>query len=249
MSSLVRTAALGVRFWDAIDGRAVSEGLELRERRTGRRARPNPSHVFVFHGLPAGRRTFEIRDRDLRFVDFSFAADVPHRGLFAPPCLTTSSPPPSGEVSVPLFSAPSRLAPPGVAVVRADLWDLDAGAPAAGAVLELSGVGAAPASGIADARGRVAVLCPYGEPRLPGTSPPGGDVALTAQTWTVEAAVRYSPTSTRQPPDLCDALTQSAATLLAGDSPLEVLGPQTLGFGRELVLRSTGRSVLLVLPV
>jgi hypothetical protein len=248
MNGIVRTPALGVRFWDAVGGRAVGDGLELRELRTGRRATANPSHVFVFHDLPSGHRTFEVRDRDRRFVAFSFTADVPQRGLFAPSCVPTTSPP-AADVSIPLFSAPSRPTPPGLAVVRADLWDAEAGAPAAGAVLEVTGVGPSPVSGIADARGRVVVLCPYPEPRWQGTSPPAGSSALSKQTWTVEAAVRYSPTSTRQPLDLCEALTQPAATLLAGDSPLEVLGPQTLGFGRELVLRSTGRSVLLVVPV
>jgi hypothetical protein len=43
-------------------------------------------------------------------------------------------------------------------------------------------------------------------------------------------------------------LLQTAATLLATDSPSAVLPAQTLQFGRELVLRSTGRPILLVLP-
>jgi hypothetical protein len=248
MNTVVRTAQLGVRFWDAAGGRAVADGLELRERRTGRRAIPNRSGVFVFHDLPPGPGAFEVRDRDQRFVDFGFTADTPHRGLFAPPCVAAASPP-AAYGSIPLFSAPTRRTPPGQAVVRADLWDADMDAPAAGAVLEISGVNvAAPALGVADARGRVVVLGPYPEPHWQGASPPARSSSLSTQTWTVEAAVRYSPTSTSQPLDLCEALTQPAATLLASDSPFEVLPPQTLGFGRELVLRSTGRSVLLVVP-
>lgn len=249
MNTVTRTAQLGVRFWDAVGGRAVAEGLELRELRSGRRAVPNRSGVFVFHDLPAGSCAFEVRDRDRRFVDFGFTADTPHRGLFALPCVAAAASPPAADGSIPLFSAPTRRTPPGQAVVRADLWDAVSDAPAAGAVLEISGVTVAtPARGIADTRGRVVVLCPYPEPHWQGGSPPPGSSSLSTQTWAVDAAVRYSPTSTSQPLDLCEALTQPAATLLASDSPLEVLSPQTLGFGRELVLRSTGRSVLLVLP-
>lgn len=273
---LTRTAVLGVSFWDSLTGRAAAEGLQLREASTGQLAIPNPSNVYVFHDLPGLRAaslssgeavfwsstpagaqfTFELIDRDRRFIPFRFTTDVPQRGLFVPPCLASGSTPGGGE-SIPLFSAPSRPIQPGFAAVRADLWDAIADVPAAGAVLEVSGVGSSPWCGIADWRGQVVVQCPYPEPRWQVASPPPGSAALSQQSWTVELSVSYAPAQTSplssgpeacRPLDLCEVLTQSAGTLLASYQPTTVLAAQTLMFGRELVLRSTGRSVLLVLP-
>jgi hypothetical protein len=277
-----RTALLGVRFWDNVTGRAVGEGLRVTEPTTGRRAVRGPSNVYVFGDLPGLRAasfgvadptfwssppatagfTCDVTDRDGRFIPFSFRTELPWRGLFVPSCVATSSPPGVGN-SVPLFSAPARPVQPGFASVRADLWDLVADAPAAGAVLEISGVGANVWSGVSDARGSVVVQCPYPEPRWQGASPPPGSSALSQQSWTVGASVRYSPAVAASPasgdptiaanavwsPDLCAVLTQAAGTLLASDSPTAVLPAQTLMFGHELILRSAGRSELLVLPI
>jgi hypothetical protein len=263
--TLTRTALLGMRFWDRVTGRTVGDGLELRETRTRRLAGRTPGHVFAFHDLPglraasfgagddafwaappaSGRFTFELTDRDGRFVPFRFTMEAPHRGLFVPPCVAAAESPPAPERAVPLFSAPSRPAPPGLATVRADLWDAAADAPAAGAVLEVAAAGMAPCTGIADQQGRVVVLPSYPEPRWDGASPPPGASALARQQWTVTATARYAPGTE---PDLCQMLMQPPATLLADESPVADLPPQTLTFGRELVLRSTGRPVLLVRP-
>ncbi len=276
-----RTAALGVRFWDNVTGRAIGEGLDVTEPTSGRRAVRSPSSVYVFQDLPglravtfgvaeaafwssppaSARFTFEVTDRDQRFIPFTFTTELPQRGLFVPPCVATSSPPGVGD-SVPLFSAPGRPTQPGFASVRADLWDVVADAPATGAVLEISRVGANTWSGVSDVRGSVVVQCPYPEPRWQGASPPPGSAALSQQSWTVDASVLYSPATASPPssdvqasgaqaksaPDLCAVLTQPAGTLLASDSPSTALPSQTLLFGRELILRSAGRSVLLVLP-
>jgi hypothetical protein len=276
-----RTAVLGVRFWDNVTGRAVGEGLHVTESTTGRRAVRGPSNVYVFGDLPGLRAasfgiaeptfwnsppatagfTFEVTDRDRRFIPFRFSAELPQRSLFVPSCVATSSPPGVGN-SVPLFSAPARPTQPGFASVRADLWDALADAPAAGAVLEISGVGADTWSGVSDTRGSVVVQCPYPEPRWQDASPPPGSSALSQQGWTIGVSVRYSPAIASPPasggpaivgyadrsPDLCAILTQTAGTLLAGDSPSADLPPQTLLFGSELILRSAGQSVLLVLP-
>jgi hypothetical protein len=146
--------------------------------------------------------------------------------------------------------------PAGTAVVRADLWDADADAPAAWAVLEVGAPGGATYHGVADAAGRVAVLLPYPEPPWHGSSPPPGSRALSDQTWPLELAVRYSPAaaspplpdpSAGVPPDLCAVLTQRPATLVDDSSPLALLTP-TLRFGHELVVKTSGRHVLLVYP-
>ncbi|HUA45450.1 MAG TPA: hypothetical protein VMA77_09505 [Solirubrobacteraceae bacterium] len=248
----------------------------MRETSTGRLAITTPSSVHVFTDLPglhaasfgsgdpatstsppaSSQFTFAVTDWEDRFIPFCFTTEVPQQGLYVPPCIAAASPPEALD-RIPLFSTPSRPVQPGFAAVRADLWDALADAPAAGAVLEVSGVGANPWCGIADWRGRVVVQCPYPEPRWPVASPPAGSAALSEQNWAVGLTVRYSPTQSSpvsaspdacQPPDLCEVLTQPTGTLLASYPPSSALPPQTLTFGRELVLRSTGRSVLLVLP-
>ena len=268
VDSVTRTAVLGVSFWDGVTGRVAAEGLMVQETSSGIFGRPNPSNVYVFSDLPSGLfggdearwstpagtpLTFFVTDRDRRFIPFSFTTEVPQRTLFVPPCIAADSPPRTGQ-SVPLFSAPSRPTQPGFAAVRADLWDAVADAPAAGAVLCVSGVGMSPWRGIADWRGRVIIQCPYPEPRWQISSPPPGSAALSRQSWPVGLSVRYGtgavspPSSECGPPDLCQVLTQPFGTLLATESPTSALAAQTLMFGRELVLRSVGRSELLVLP-
>jgi len=182
---------------------------------------------------------------------------VPLRGLLDEDCGLPGSPPDEPLGGVPLFSAPSRIAPAGVAAVRADLWDAAADAPAAWAVLEVSASGEPTYRGVADALGRVVVLLPYPEPPWHGSSPPPGSRSLSDQTWDLDVAARYAPAlasppfpdpASAEPPDLCAVLTQPAGTLLDGDSPGSVLAPQTLEFGRELVLRTGDLPVLHVLP-
>jgi hypothetical protein len=275
---LTRTAPLGVRPWDAVAGRAVTDGLRLSEVRYGVTATPNRSGVFVFHDLPGlhdsaygsgdegfwaspptrGRFVLELVDGERRFLPFRFDADAPARGVFREHCPHAFSPPETDVPGLPLFSAPSRQVPPGSAVVRADLWDVELGAPAACAVLEVTPAGGPTARGIADEQGRVVVLLPYPEPYWPGSSPPPGSRALVDQTWSLQLGVRYDPAGASPPPpgagssvapDLCTVLGQGAATLLAAPSPATPLTAATLAFGRQLTLRTPGSSVLLVSPV
>ena len=277
LETVTRTALLGVRFFDRVTGRVVADGLEVVETRSGKRAVPNRSGVFVLHELPGMRASafgsgddafwssppavatigFTVVDTLRQFLPFAFTADVPVRGLFAEDCGIAGSPPDAIVGGVPLFSAPARIAPAGIAAVRADLWDVDADAPAAYAVLEVS-VGAGPVyRGVADTQGRTVVLLPYPEPPWHGSSPPPGSRSLSEQTWPTTVTVRYAPAHASPPlpdpashtaPDLCAVLTQPAGTILAADSPSTALGSQLLVFGRELVLRTAGQSVLLVLP-
>jgi hypothetical protein len=271
LDTVTRTALLGVRFWDRVTGRVVADGLELAETGTGLLAHPNPSGVFAFHDLPGfrdsaggaggpsfwssppGRRdlVFELSDAERRFVPFRFTADVPHEKMFADDCGGAASPPDAAVGGMPLYSAPSRVAPAGTAAVRAQLWDVAAGAAAASAVLEVTTAAGATHRGVADDQGRVAVLFPYPEPPWAATSPPSGS-SLPAQTWALTIGVAYAPASPPVPagaaPDICAVLTQPSATALETESPQTPLGPQTLAFGRELVLRTNGHSVLLVQP-
>jgi hypothetical protein len=274
---LTRTAPLGVRPWDAVTGRAVTDGLRLNEVRHGVVATPNRSGVFVFHDLPAlhasaygtgddgfwaappasARFLLELVDGERRFLAFRFDADAPARGIFREHCALAFSPPAVDVPGLPLFSAPSRPVPPGSAAVRADLWDVELDAPAAWAVLEVTPAGAPTARGIADEQGRVVVMLAYPEPHWSGSSPPPGSSALADQTWSLQLAVRYDPAGASPPlpdpvsgiaPDLCTVLGQRAATLLEDLSPATPLTGAVLAFGRQLTLRTPGRSVLLVSP-
>jgi hypothetical protein len=277
LDTVTRTALFGVRFWDRVTGRVVSDGLEVVEAASGAHAAANGSGVFVLHELPGMRASefgagddafwaspptaekivFTVVDTLGRFMPFAFTADVPLRGLFVEDCgLPAASPPDAVVGGVPLFSAPTRVPPAAIAAVRADLWDVGMDAPAAWAVLEVTAAGEV-YRGVADARGTVVVLFPYPEPPWHGSSPPPGSRALSQQQWPLTLTVRYGPAYASPPlpdpaapsaaPDLCAVLTQPAGTLLAVDSPHTALGSQTLAFGRELVLRTPGLSVLHVL--
>jgi hypothetical protein len=231
----ISVAPLGVRFWDAVTGRTVSDRLRVVEVETGRPAFVNRSGVFVagamirgtgdaaFWASPPERRTLtlEVSDALGRFHTLRFDAEAPTRGVFGEECGS----PPAG--TVPLFSLPSRPYPPGTAAVRAELVDALTGDPAAYAVLEVSAAGIETARGIADELGRVLVLLPYPEPPWHGPSPPAGSRPLSAQTWPLQLAVRYSPLSPPDTPDLCAVLAQPHT------------GPVVdaeLAFGRELVV-------------
>jgi len=274
LESVTRTALLGARFFDRVSGQLIADGLQVVETTTGTAAFSGPSGVFVVHDLPGLRASafgsgddafwssppveapfvFQLTDTQGRFLPFVFTAEVPLRGLFADDCGIASSPPDATTGSVPLFSTPSRVAPAGIAAVRADLKDAETGAEASWAVLEVSINNAAVYRGVADEHGRVAVLMPYPKPPWLA-SPPPGSRALSDQTWPVTVSVRYGrPASppfpdpaSGEPPDLCAVLTQPTGTLLASASPEAPLGAQTLLFGRELVLRTGTGPDLLVL--
>lgn len=277
LDTVTRTALLGVRPWDAVTGQAITDGLRLTELRRGSVARPNRSGVFVFHDLPGLRASaygsgddafwanppasaslvLELVDGERRFLPFRFPADAPARGIFREHCPAAFSPPEIDVPGVPLFSAPSRPLPTGLAVVRADLWDVELDAPASWAVLEVTPDGAPTTRGIADPQGRVLVALSYPEPHWSGSSPPAGSSALADQTWSLQVAVRYDPAGASPPlpepsagiaPDLCTVLGQGPAILLADLSPATPLTGATLAFGRQLTLRTPGRSDLLVSP-
>lgn len=265
---VTRTALLGVRFWDRVTQRLVTDGLSVTDETTGRAALPGPSGVFALHDLPGLRasaagagdaafwaspparslRTIAVADAMGRFQPLRFDATVPVHGVLAGECPGLTSPLDSPVAALPLFSAPARPLPGGAAVVRADLVDATTGRPAAWAVLEVTPAGGATYRGVAGAGGSVVVVLPYPEPSWHGTSPPAGSRALGEQAWPVTVDVRFTPGLAGAPPDLCDVLGQAPATALAGDSPADPLLGAALGFGRELVLRTAGHSVLEVLP-
>ncbi len=237
---------------------------------------PNRQGVYVLRNLPGlrsaengegdanywasvSKRSFviEIVDAYRRFQPFSFLADLPAKGLFSLDCGPVSSPLDATNPLVPLYSSPARRVPGDIAVLRADLWDLEANTPAAWAMLEAHIAGQPPVRGFADLYGHVALIFPYPEPAnavLHSPIAPVGTTttALTQQEWPVELQAFYTRLSLVPTiPDMCATLTQQAATLWVDSTLSKPLTGGTLKFGQELVLRSqdpTRPSVLLITP-
>lgn len=253
--AITRVAPLGVRFVDDVTGETVSDGLTVLYPKAGSDvpalAAVNHSGVFVLRGfagtgeiewgrgdeafwtspLPSVTARIELHDLLGRYHDTTFDARVPTRGLFAPLCGSPPSPP-STEPAVPLVSTPARPVPAGVAVLRATLRDADTGGPAAWALLEV-GTG----RGVADARGEIAVLFPYPPLASFGGSPPASTRRpLLEEEWTVTIAGFYDRLAPDATPDLCDVLAQRRADTLQSLSPPTTVAPQTLTYGRELVV-------------
>lgn len=284
-------APLGVRFRDVLTGEQVGTGLVVTvfpERNTSRRAQafPNPTGTYVLHRAPGlraeengagdeaywsrvARRPFvvEVEDGEGRFLPFRFRAQLPHEGVFEWVSAVDGSPPRASQ-SVPVYSSPTRKVPAGAAVLRADLWDALADAPAAWAVLEVHEGGRLLGRGVADEEGRVALIFPYPAPqRFAFGSPPGGTPAsppaatgppLSEQVWTLTVRAFYSPQTAAPrpldefdepapPPFLQDVLRQREAALWEDLGASLALSSVPLRFGRDLVLKSRD-SVLLSPP-
>jgi hypothetical protein len=266
---LPSVAPLGVRFRDEHAGAGMADGLSVVVYPQGMpslrvSASPNRSGVWAARGLPGlaeaergdgdgaywsgvVKRPFvvEVTDPRDRFVPFWFRADLPHRGLFVPACLSGR---PAAK-GIPLYSAPARRAPAGLAVVRAQLVDLATRKPAAWAVLEAQVQGQAPARGVADSAGRVAVAFPYPPPRkfTSDTPPVAIRKPLSEHTWEVGLKVFYAPQSpVPASPELCRTLGQPLGRLWADAGGTQPLPKPTLGFGVEVVVRSGSLPVALV---
>jgi hypothetical protein len=266
------TVAGSVRKVQTIDdGRQVVSVLARRVQ-----AFPNRLGVYVLRNLP-GLRTaekgegdadywtsvqtrpyvIEVVDTYRRFQPFSFSADLPARGLFSLNCLPVSSPLDTTQSGVLLYSAPGRMAPGAMAMLHADLWDLDENAPAAWSVLEAHIAGQPPVRGFADLYGHVVLIFPYPEPVNTALSSPAAPLGTTTiplirQEWPVQlqaAYTRLSPTPTM--PDLCAIFSQQAATLWMDSKQSQPFTGATLKFGQELVVRSKDHALpsrLLITP-
>lgn len=276
-------APLGLRFRDAMTGAFVGDGFSVwaypstqpHERRP---LIPNRKGVYVLHHAP-GLRNFEIgkgddefwsnlstktdfvvevRDQQDRFVPFQFTAALPARGIYQWND-TTGGSPPSGTASVPVYSSSARIAPAGIAVVRADLWDPfrdGHGAGAASAVIELHDDQQLLARGIADQQGRIAILFPYPAPRsFSPASPPGSGFGsppvatgppLTEQVWMLRVRAFYARPTESVPvsrdndvlPELRSTLSQPEAVLWADETRTEPLLETAVQYGQSRILKS-----------
>ena len=251
---------------------------------TRTRAFANPSGIYCAFSIPGLNRfelntddtanrkkqtrhyKIEVRDPAERFLPFTFDAHLPAKGLFTGITSRTSPPQlfvlPSGHGSlpvplvqqVPLFSSVSRSVPDTLAVVRAELREFGTGRAAAWSLLTVSVDAVVRGIGLADQKGRVAVLFPYPErPRPTLTSPPP---ATNDFRWNVELTAYYKPRPINRPapamPDMADVLEQlnSPRTLYHSTlSPPQVLPPQLLEYRVPLTVRTeitaTGKSSFL----
>ncbi|HYU34801.1 MAG TPA: hypothetical protein VEW48_21845 [Thermoanaerobaculia bacterium] len=200
-----------------------------------------------------------VEDARRRFLPVAFTVDLPlpYRGPWNPGL--DASPLSAAAARCYLFSSPNRPAGPGLAAVRALLADADhsgpdgAPEPAAHALLELELEGGDRWYGLADRRGSVTVLLPW--PTVIGTivtSPPNGTFPpLAEQRWRVTVRVRWSPGLPVQPiaggaPDLRAIRQQEPARLAPDAGPTIPELEAELAYGRELVLRTSGRPELLI---
>lgn len=266
LEKVTRVASLGVRFWDAVSGSVIGDGLSVMAYPSANPtvtvpAYPNRSGTYVLQNVPGLRaiengtgdtnfwrdlptsRPFviEVIDRSWRFQPFSFTAGLPARGLFTWVCGS----PLSGAAMVPLYSSPTRPVPGGMAVLRADLWDPLAHVPASWAFLSASAAGQLLAGGFADFYGRVALIFPYPAPPgfvdadSPDAPPEIVHAPLAQQQWSVQLEAAYAPLfPVPSVPDLCATLTQRLATLWVDSTLTQPLTGAMLTFGQELIVRS-----------
>jgi hypothetical protein len=253
------------------------------------------SGAGVFHasGLP-GLEAFEGGEGDRQFWEnlppsrwFRLEMDDPYgrylpirttlripraRGLAVPECEAELLPPgapaasPPRATHLPLFDAPGRTVPTGMASLRATLVDGATGESARSAVLEVREDGRFLGRGISDASGQVVVIFTYPQPALPPipasppSSPPGPPLParpLEEQSWELDIRVRYDGALVHEtPPDsptpraeLCGVLLQPDAALEAAGSPPVAVTRATLLYGEELRLGSEVGGELVITAV
>lgn len=263
---------LGVRFVDTFSGAPVNTGLEVWAWPEGTPTLRVPmrragSGAYAAHGLPglrvfeagagddafwetwrapANKRVFVVEARDSlsRFLPVRARVEVPARGLAEP--LSPALLPADRGPGVPLFSAPTRMAPATAATIRGHLFDRSARHPASWAIVDAKLDGRVIAHGMADGDGQLLLLFPYPEPQSSWISPPPASPAspprrpLADQSWPIDIEVRYDRTLPRHAaPDVGDALAQHPAGLLAdAASPSLPLTQITLQYGSAAVLRT-----------
>lgn len=271
---------LGIRFWDSVLEIQVRDGLDLNIWPESQRYRTVPafrtrSGLYAFRNLPGLRaieypagddvdlssvepRRFvvEVIDTRFRFLPVRFGVWLPiteYSGVYRPGY--PGSLPDSAEPRFYLFSAPARMAAFGIAAIRAQVVEADAGAgafiPAVYALVEAEVDGQLHYS-YTDRRGCFVILFPYPPVDNVGGSPPG--VLMADQSWPVTIRLRYQPKTATELDQLWEfsrmsgqpaALIHETTTVSAAELS------ETLQYGLDLNLTTEGpdtRSTLWVSP-
>jgi hypothetical protein len=233
-----RTAPLGLRFWDMAARRPVTGGLKVTARTPQKRVLPlsaNSTGVYVLQNDPALRR-FEggdgsdefwadapaplpyqitVRDTSQHYHSFTFTVDVPTHKIASWTCVNPLVALDLPESYVPAYTTSSHPVPPGMAALRADLYDPAADKPAVHAVLEVLLNGVVLGRSIADPRGCVLVTFPVPTPiDTDPADPDSFGVPLMQQVWNLSLRAFYAPVDpVPDVMDLCAVLNQPAANL------------------------------------
>lgn len=285
IEKLSLVAPLGVCFHDAATGERISDGLNvsvypatIRAAKNRMSAFPNRSGVYVLqkayglenfangegdaefweNNLPQKLYVVEVFDTERRFQPFRFTVELPVRGIYKWENIPPVSPNKTLS-SIPLYSTPTRKVLGGMAVIRAELQQID-GVPASWAVLEARFDGNLVARGIADRDGRIALIFPALSPQSnPFVSPPATAtrISLAEQKWLLDLTIKYEPNIFRTSPpvlsgdgeeetfpDLRLVLAQAEGTLWADAGQTEEYETAELYFGKELILRSRAAQLL-----
>lgn len=281
-------SVLGIRFWDPVTDNQVRDGLRVTARplyASGPKVRANRtrSDIYAFHGLP-GMRAFEYRlayseasppeqkafiieieDYFRRYnpVALRVALPLPYRGVFLSNMPGSPyRPSPQGFL---LYSAPSRIIPSQMALVRGELTNAITGRPAAHAVVQVRLAGGQQQwHGVADDGGRFLVVFPYPtiEYVFSGSPPTIEFRPLKDQRWTVSVEVLYEPNRQEKlpfasVPEYLGILTQRRASIVPEASPTGSPAGMSgavpallmnLEYGKELVIRTQGLSTLMISP-
>lgn len=276
VEEIVSSAPLGLRFWDWALDQPVRDGLVVRARPAAggqvTTARPSSRGVHGFLSLPTTRAAergpvadfddetaydVSVVDSRGRYVTLGLSVDAPVAGVQpAPTVLPDLDEGPAVLPGFYLFSAATRAVPPGFVCVRLDLRDetrpvmgiVGAFAPAAHALVRVA-TDDAIWWGLSDSDGRALVLAPA--PAFAAASDGDGPLDPTRQSWEAELEVRYGalpPDPFTGVPDFADIADQDVAaanhvgTTFTGSRAVDV------EYGQALVVRSPGRSDLLVRP-
>ena len=204
--------------------------------------------------VATGPYRVEVSDPAARFLPLAFDADLPTRGLLtwrapwlSPPeaiaLPTEAGSPPSLLIErIPLFSAPSRPLPEPLAVVYAQLSEMGSGREMAWCLLTVTIDGVVRGVGLADGRGRIAVMFPYPEPPRPSlASPPEAHEDFTWQlTLTAFAPVVSPATPAPAIPDLADVFGSLASPRTVVESMFSPGLPLRLAYREALTARTAG---------
>lgn len=281
LDKLTRRADLALRLIDNVRDAPVNDGLlveawaitTLAPRFVA--ARSPLSGIYGFHTLP-GLRGYEMGERPA--VDFCPHADDEEEngenddtdnanfvvtvedqmGRFLPQLLLLCLPKTS-VVTVPLFSSPARPTPSGLGVIRGEVWDRAANAPASWARISATFGADEPWMTVADARGMFALFVPYAAalPALTG-NPPVTTATIGEIQWNVTLRAFYEPAILRRVPgsplpDTRTVMEQSQGTIYSaiGVDPEPAPNPRLdkpLRFGVELIAATQNSPRLLINP-